>query len=90
MEIILLANIYQFAEFGDLLSCGSKDIFKNAPSNVLIVMWRHRFGMVKNANHGMVKNAKLQYLENGTELLYEIKKILTCVSDEAFWEVIVL
>ena len=53
-------------------------------------MWRHRFGMVKNANHGMVKNAKLQYLENGTELLYEIKKILTCVSDEAFWEVIVL
>ena len=23
--------IYQFAKFGDLTSCGSKDIFKNAP-----------------------------------------------------------
>ena len=29
--IIILAYIYQLAQFGDLMSCGSKDIFKNAP-----------------------------------------------------------
>ena len=27
---------------------------------------------------------KLEYLENGTERFYEIKKFLTCVSDETF------
>ena len=30
-EIIALAYIYQTAKFGDLMSCGSKDIFRNAP-----------------------------------------------------------
>ena len=30
MKIIALAYIYQLIEFGDLMSCGSKDIFKNA------------------------------------------------------------
>ena len=41
-------------------------------------------------NHGMVKNIKLEYLENGTWLFYEIKKFLTCASDDTFWEVIVM
>ena len=31
MEIITLAYIYQLAKFGDVLTFGSKDIFKNAP-----------------------------------------------------------
>ena len=35
-EIVDLAYIYQLAKFGDLMSCGVKDIFKNAPSHVLI------------------------------------------------------
>ena len=30
-EKIALAYIYQLTEFGGLISCGSKDIFKNAP-----------------------------------------------------------
>ena len=39
---------------------------------------------------GMVKNTKLEYLENGIKLLCEIKKFLICASDDTFWEVIVL
>ena len=36
-------------------------------------------------NHGMVKNVKLEYLENGTKLFCEInKKFLTCASDDTF------
>ena len=31
LKIIALAYIYQLARFGDFMSCGSKDIFKNAP-----------------------------------------------------------
>ena len=30
-KIIAHAYIYQLAKFGDLMSCVSKDIFKNAP-----------------------------------------------------------
>ena len=30
LKIIGLAYIYQLAKFGDFMSCGSKDIFKNA------------------------------------------------------------
>ena len=33
---------------------------------------------------GMVKNTKLEYLENGRKLLCEIKKFLTCASDDTF------
>ena len=35
-------------------------------------------------NHEMVKNKKLEYLENGTYLFYKIKKFLTCASDDSF------
>ena len=31
LKIIALAYIYQLTKFGDLMSCGSKDIVKNAP-----------------------------------------------------------
>ena len=31
LKIIVLAYIYQLAKFGDLISCGSRDMFKNAP-----------------------------------------------------------
>ena len=31
LKTIALPYINQLAEFGDLMSCGSKDIFKNAP-----------------------------------------------------------
>ena len=37
---------------------------------------------------GWLKIQKLEYLENGT-IFYEIKKFLTCASDDTFWEVIV-
>ena len=30
LKIIVLAYIYQLATFGDFISCGLKDIFKNA------------------------------------------------------------
>ena len=34
-------------------------------------------------NHGMVKQ-KLECLENGRELFYEIKHFLTCASDDIY------
>ena len=38
---------------------------------------------------GWLKIQKLNYLENGMELFYEIKKFLTCASYYTFWENIV-
>ena len=38
---------------------------------------------------GWLKIQKFEYLENGTQLFYEIKKFLTCASDDTLWEVIV-
>ena len=35
-------------------------------------------------NYGIVKIQKLEYLENGTELFYEIKIFLTCASYDTF------
>ena len=37
-KIIALIYIFQLAKFGNLISCYSKDIFKNAPCLVLILM----------------------------------------------------
>ena len=39
---------------------------------------------------GWLKMQKLEYLENGTSFFHEIKKFLTCASDDTFSEVIVL
>ena len=43
IKIIALAYIYQVAKFSELMSCGSKDIFKNAPSHVLILIVTSQF-----------------------------------------------
>ena len=38
LKIIALVYIYQLVKFGDLTSCGSKNIFKNVPClNVIIL-----------------------------------------------------
>ena len=42
LKIIALTYIYQLTKFGDLMSCGSKDIVKNAPC-LMYSLWRHRF-----------------------------------------------
>ena len=42
-ENIDFAYIYQLAKIGDLMSCGSKDIFKSA-SCTNTWSWHHRFG----------------------------------------------
>ena len=54
LKIITLTYTYQLAKFGDPMSCGSKDIFKNAPvsSNNTI------HDVTDLVNHGMVKNKK--------------------------------
>ena len=45
LKIIVLAYIYQLAKFGDLMSCGSKNVFKNASCLMyLYSLWRHRLG----------------------------------------------
>ena len=38
LKIVPFDYIYQLTRFGDLMSCGLKDIFKNAPSRVLILV----------------------------------------------------
>ena len=75
--MITLAYIYQFAKFGDLMSCGSKDIQKCTLSHVLILIMTTEI-------MGWLKIQKLEYLENRTYLFYEIKRFLTCVSDDTF------
>ena len=39
-------------------------------------------GITDFVNHGIVKIQKFKYLENVSQLLYEIKKFLTCASDD--------
>ena len=50
LKIIALAYIYQLGKFGDLMSCGSKDIFKNAPC----LMYNTHHDVTDLANHGIV------------------------------------
>ena len=54
LKIITLAHIYQLTKYGDLMSCGSKDIFKNAP--YLVTNTHHDF--TDFVNPEMVKNTK--------------------------------
>ena len=35
-------------------------------------------------NHEMIKNTKIEYIENGTSLFHKIKKFLTCTPDDTF------
>ena len=49
LNIIFHVYIYQFAKFGNLMSCGSKDIFKNTTYLLhQYSSWRHRFGKLGN------------------------------------------
>ena len=48
--------------FGDFMSCGSKDIFKNA--SALCTNTHHE--VTDLVNHGWLKIQKLECLENGT------------------------
>ena len=73
---IALAYIYQLTKSGGLMHPVS---CSNTHHDVTDLV-----------NHGMVKNTKLEYFENGTELLYEIKNFLNCASDGTFREVIIL
>ena len=49
-----LAYIYHPAKFGDFMSCGSKDILKNAPC----LMYYTNHDITDLVNHWMVKNTK--------------------------------
>ena len=45
LKIIVLAYINPLAKSGDLMSCGSKELFKNPPCLMTeYSLWRHRFG----------------------------------------------
>ena len=52
LKSIVLAYIYQLTKYGDLMSCGSKDIFKN----ISYTNSYHDFTDL--VNHEMVKNTK--------------------------------
>ena len=45
-----------------LMSCGSRDIFRNVPC----LMYYTHHDVTDLENHGMVKIQKLEHLENGT------------------------
>ena len=49
------AYIYQLARFGDLMSCGSEDIFKMHP----VSCTNTHHDVADLLNHGMVKNTKV-------------------------------
>ena len=65
---VILVYIYRLAKFGGLMSCGSKDILKNAPCLM--------HDITDLVNHGLVKNTKhwISWEQNRTFL--QKKKIL--------------
>ena len=54
MKFFALAYIYQLAKFGDFMSCGSKDIFKNVPC----LMYKSHHDVSDLVNHEIVENTK--------------------------------
>ena len=55
MKIINFGYIYQLTKFGDFMSCGSKDVFKNVPR---LMYYTHR-DVTDSVNHGiMFKNTR--------------------------------
>ena len=70
LKNIALAYIYQLAKFGVLMSCGSKDIFKNATCP----MYHHE--VTDLVNHGMVKNTKTWMSSERNITFLRNKKIL--------------
>ena len=87
LKIIVLVYIYQLTQFGGLMSCGLKGVFKNVPCLMYwYSSWHYRFG--KFSDGSKYKNLNI-YL-NRTLLFHETKTFLTCASDGTFSEVIVL
>ena len=70
LKFISLAYIYLLLKFCGLMSCGSKDIFKNAP------YYHHVLYATDLINMGWLKIQNIEYLENRTELFYKTKKII--------------
>ena len=54
--------MYQLVEFGDVMTCGSKDIFKNTPYLISCTNTHH--SITDLLNHGMVKIQIFEYLDN--------------------------
>ena len=54
LKIIALVYIYQLAQFGDLMSWGSKDILKMHP----VSCTNTHHDIIDLVNHGMVKNGE--------------------------------
>ena len=80
-ENYCLAYIYQLVKFADLWVVVQKIFSKTHPFSYT----NTHHDVINLVNHGMIKIQKLNYLENGTHYLYEIKKFLTCASDDTFW-----
>ena len=53
---IVLTNNYQLTNFGGLMNCGSKDIFKNAPQSH--VCTNAYDDVIEMVSYGIIKNAK--------------------------------
>ena len=63
LKIIVLAYIYQLVKSDDLMSCGSKDVFKN-------------HNVTKLVNHEIVKNTKTWIFWEWNTTFLQNKKIL--------------
>ena len=79
--------IYQLTKFGDFMSCGSKDIFRNAPC----LMTNTHHDITDLVNHGIVENTKtwISWEQNITFLQINLILII-CVSNDTFLENIIL
>ena len=65
MKIVPLTYIHQLAEFGDLIICSSKDIFKNALCLIyLYSSWRHWFGKSRDRQIWISWERNIAFLRN--------------------------
>ena len=60
MKIIAIAYIYQLAKFGDLMSCGSKDIFNYAPFSCTDT----NYDVTELVNHAIVEACVRYFLSS--------------------------
>ena len=74
------------AKFGDLMSCGSKDILKKH----LVPCNNTHHDVTDLANHGMAKNTETWISPERNITFLWNKKSLTYASDDTFLKVIVL
>ena len=64
-------------QFGDIVNCGSEDIFKNASC----LMHNTHHDVKDLVNHGIVKNTKTWIAWEWNITFLQYKKSLTCASD---------